>query len=66
MTVVRTGAAVDAVTVTDADPDTVPTFAVMVAAPVATAVTTPVEATVATGAAELDQVNVCPVIVLPF
>ena len=53
-------------TVTDAVPETPPTFAVIVAVPLATAVTTPDAPTVATEGLPLDHVSATSVIGLPY
>ena len=64
VTVVTTGGA--AVTVMAAVPDFPAHVAVIVAAPAAIPVTTPLEFTVATEVLLVDQVMVWPVITLPF
>jgi len=53
------------VAVTEAVALTVPEVAVIVAVPVATDVTRPVDETVATDAAEVDHVKLLPLIVVP-
>jgi hypothetical protein len=63
-TVVSTGGG--CVTVTVAEPLLPPLLAVMVAVPAATAVTRPLDDTVAIAVLELAQVNVTPLIVVPF
>ncbi len=54
------------VTVSEAEPETPAVIAVIVAVPLPTAVAVPLAATVATPVAEDVQVNVWPLIVLPF